>query len=174
LFSQQYGYFETEAAIPQSEAQGLQETLWLWPNNETLNKSKGSTSPPANGEIDYAEFYSVYSNIDTPVAHYPGSATSTDSATGDTNNCTVMDQAGQFNVYGLAWTPTTITAYINGTPCIKDTFAQRDTETPPAPFNQPFFLNYTAALGINADASASGTTQFKQATTQIKWTRVWK
>ncbi len=36
LFSQKYGYVEVRAAMPPTTVQGLQETLWLYPENETL------------------------------------------------------------------------------------------------------------------------------------------
>jgi hypothetical protein len=55
LFSQEYGRFEVRAKLPQSAAKGLQETFWLWPNNDTLYGG----GEPASGEIDFAEFYSL-------------------------------------------------------------------------------------------------------------------
>ena len=171
LFSQEYGYFETSAEMPASTIDGLQETLWLWPVNQTLHGSQW----PDSGEIDYAEFYSEYPQYDVPVVHYPGSST-TQSATSDTNACAdAMGHltAGQFNRYALSWTPTTITAYFNDTPCITDTYASRDTETAPAPFDQPFFLNFTAALGVSPNSFNAGTTQLP-ATTKIQWMRVWR
>jgi beta-glucanase (GH16 family) len=171
MFSQEYGYFETSAEMPASAIDGLQETLWLWPVNQDLHGSQW----PDSGEIDYAEFYSEYPQYDVPVVHYPGSSTA-QSPTSDTDACAdAMGRltAGQFNTYALAWTPTTITAYFNNVPCITDTYAPRDTETPPAPFDQPFFLNFTAALGVNTNAFKAGTTPLP-ATTKIQWMRVWR
>jgi hypothetical protein len=179
LFSQEYGFFEAYAEMPASKAEGLQETLWLYPLNQSLHDVNGSNAGSRNGEIDYGEFYSEYPQYDVPAVHYPG-ASSTQGATSDTNACADLNgamTAGQFNYYGLSWTPTTITAYFNGVPCITDTYAARDTqETPPAPFDQPFFLNFTAALGLNngtGDQYTAGVTQLP-ATTHVDWMRVWK
>ena len=169
LFSQQYGYFETRADLPAYEKQGLQETLWMFPEDET------KYGPwPDSGEIDYGEFYSEYPDNDIPVVHYPGSSNDPN-ATND--YCTIADTptAGQFNTYALLWTPTTITAYFNGVPCITDTYGSYVTspDTSPEPFNQPFFMSFTAALGIGTNAFQPGTTPLP-ATTQIDYMRVWQ
>jgi beta-glucanase (GH16 family) len=169
LFSQEYGYFQASAEMPASTINGLQETLWMYPENET------KYGPwPDSGEIDYGEFYSEYPNNDIPVVHYPGSANDPN-ATND--YCTIANTptAGQFNTYALMWTPTTITAYFNGKACIVDNYSSYVTspDTAPEPFNQPFFMAFTAALGINTDAFEPGTTPLP-ATTKIKYMRVWQ
>jgi hypothetical protein len=64
LFTQTYGAFEVNAKLPVSTAPGLQETFWLYPQNMTYGKW------PASGEIDFAEFYSQYPNLDVPYIHY--------------------------------------------------------------------------------------------------------
>jgi hypothetical protein len=47
-------------------------------------------------------------------------------------------------------------------------------DTAPAPFNQPFFLNFTAALGWNnGNQYRPGETPLP-ATMQIDWMRVWQ
>ncbi len=47
-------------------------------------------------------------------------------------------------------------------------------DTAPAPFDQPFFLAFTAALGTNGnDVFESGSTPLP-ATTKIDWVRVWQ
>ena len=57
LFSQQYGFFEASAEMPASSVPGLQDTLWLYPENETLYGPW-----PDSGEIDFGEWYSNYAN----------------------------------------------------------------------------------------------------------------
>jgi beta-glucanase (GH16 family) len=170
-FSQKYGYFAVRAAVPATSVSGLQETLWLYPENQTLYGPW-----PDSGEIDYGEFYSSYPLDDVPFVHYPGSSADPD-ATSSTG-CTIDGDAtaGQFNTYALAWTPTTITTYFNGVPCTSDTYAPYvlSPDTAPEPFNQPFFLAFTAALGMNgANSFQPGTTPLP-ATTQIDWVRVWQ
>ncbi len=170
LFSQEYGYFQVRAEMPATSVQGLQETLWLYPLNQKLYGNKW----PDSGEIDYAEFYSDYSGGDFPVVHYPGSDNDPNSHTASGCNISGASAAGQFNTYALSWTPTTITAYFNGVPCITDVYAPYvvSPDTAPEPFNQPFFMSFTSALGMGAD-SANRTTPVP-ATTKIDWVRVWQ
>ena len=79
-FSQQYGYFQVRAQMPPTSVPGLQETLWLYPENLTLYGPW-----PDSGEIDYAEFYSSYPGDDVPAIHYPGSS---DDPNATTDGCT--------------------------------------------------------------------------------------
>jgi beta-glucanase (GH16 family) len=171
LFSQQYGYFQTRAEMPASTANGLMETLWLYPENETLYGPW-----PNSGEIDYAEFYSDVLNADVPVFHYPGSTNDPTANSGTTGGCTMTGAAtsGQFNTYALSWTPTTMTAYFNGVPCITDVYAPyvASPDTAPEPFNQPFFLAFTAALGMGSDSPGAAIPS--TSTMEIDWTRVWQ
>ncbi len=169
LFSQEYGYFQVRAEMPPSTVPGLQETLWLYPENETLYGPW-----PNSGEIDYGEFYSNYPDNDVSAVHYPGSGNDPNSTAG--GRCAGASTAGQFNTYGLSWTPTTITTYFNGVPCITDVYAPYVMwpDAAPAPFNQPFFLAFTQALGMDSsDSFQPGTTQLP-ATTKIDWVRVWQ
>ena len=69
--------------------------------------------------------------------------------------------AGQFNTYALFWTPTTITTYFNGVPCVTDVYGSHvpSPDAAPEPFNQPFFLAFTSALGMTGnDSFEAGTT----------------
>ena len=51
LFSQTYGRFEVRAQVPAPAIKGLQETFWLWPDNDTRYGSW-----PGSGEIDFDRF----------------------------------------------------------------------------------------------------------------------
>ena len=66
--------------------------------------------------------------------------------------------------YGLDWTPTSLTMFVNGSPCLTDwAWLHR-----PAPFNQPFVIALSpGSLGVNGDAVTSST-PFPD-TTQISW-----
>lgn len=88
---------------PTSIGPGLQETFWLYPQNLTYGKW------PASGEIDFAEFYSQYPNLDVPSVHYNDSS-SDPNVTSD--NCDI--NPALFNTYGVDWTPTSITVLYNG------------------------------------------------------------
>ena len=169
LFSQEYGYFQVRAAMPPSTVPGLQETLWLYPENEMLYGPW-----PNSGEIDYGEFYSNYPDNDVSAVHYPGSGN--DPNANAEGRCSGASTAGQYNTYALSWTPTTMTTYFNGVPCITDVYAPYVMwpDSAPAPFNQPFFLAFTQALGMDtSDSFQPGTTQLP-ATTKIDWVRVWQ
>jgi beta-glucanase (GH16 family) len=171
IFNQRYGFFEARAKLPASTLEGLQETLWLYPENETL------FGPfPNSGEIDYGEFYSEFPTTDIPVVHFPGSQNDPN-ATNDYCAIAGMATAGQFNTYALLWTPTTITAYFNGMPCITDTYAPYvlSPDAAPGPFNQPFFMAFTSALGYGSDSPVGqDMSQELPATMSIDWMRVWQ
>jgi beta-glucanase (GH16 family) len=168
-FTQKYGYFQVRSSLPPTDVPGLQETLWLYPENWKLYGPW-----PNSGEIDFAEFYSDYPNNDIPAIHYPGS-NEDPNATSDT--CVIPGQstAGQFHTYALLWTPTTLTTYYDGKTCMTDVYAPYVTnpDTAPQPFDQPFFLNFTAALSASSANPLSGQTPLP-ATTQIDWARVWQ
>jgi beta-glucanase (GH16 family) len=156
LFTQTYGAFEVSAKLPQTTAKGLQETFWLYP--ETLTYGKW----PASGEIDFAEFYSEYQDLDIPFVHYSNSSKDPNTTS---HNCTI--DPTQFNTYGLDWTPTTLTMLYNGNVCFTDTWLNG-----PAPFNQPFYIALTQALGLFGGNAVTANTPMP-ATTQIDWVRAW-
>jgi beta-glucanase (GH16 family) len=169
-YAQEYGYFEVRSSLPPTNIPGLQETLWLYPKNQSLYGPW-----PDSGEIDFGEFYSEYPNLDIPYVHYPGSQNDPNATT---NTCAIpgTTTAGQFHTYGLLWTPTTLTVYYDGVTCITDVYGPHvsNPDTAPAPFNQPFFLNFTAALGsANGDEYRPNVTPLP-ATTQIDWARTWQ
>jgi hypothetical protein len=64
------------------------------------------------------------------------------------------------------WTPRSITILANGQVCLIDRPIGG-----PTPFDQPFFISLTQALGIGANAPTASTPL--PATTQIDWVRVW-
>ena len=162
-FSQTYGLYMVRAKLPPAAIKGLQETLWLWPDDA----SKYGTLPQEGGEIDFAEFYSEYPTLDIPVLHYR-TVEKDPNATAD---CNVTNQ-NEFHTYGLEWTTTSMTMFIDGQACMSDTWQPMAPETAPEPFNQPFFICLTQALGMDTNNFVAGTTPLP-ATTQIDWVRVW-
>ena len=176
-FAQTYGMFEVRAKLPSTTAKGLQETLWLWPVN-----SLEYGLWPGSGEIDFAEFYSQYQGWNIPYIHYHP-ATSADWST-DTNVYTAWpypySQPGMscafdpslFNDYTVVWEPGRITLQVNHKSCVVDNYAASGL-TSPAPFDQPFFIALTQALGVGTNAFVDGTTPLP-ATTQIDYVRIWK
>jgi len=170
-FSQTYGRFEVRALLPQTTASGLQETLWLWP----LDDTRYGATWPDSGEVDFSEFYSEYSSLDIPYIHYNYSPATVNPAT-DTNTVTATDcqiSLSQYNDYAVVWSPGSFTITINGNPCLVDSYLPDDGLTSPEPFDQPFFIALTQALGINTNAFNPSTTPLP-ATTSIDYVRVWK
>jgi len=163
LFAQAYGRFEVRAKIPAAAVKGLQESFWLWP----VNSAKYGSRWPASGEIDIAEMYSQYPTLGVPYIHY-------NAATTDPNvtsyKC-VIDPS-KFHDYTLEWTSQSMTISFDGRTCLTDVWNPLGL-TRPAPFDQPFMVLLTQALGIGTNAFDPATTPLP-ATTQIDYVRVWK
>ncbi|MDQ1393308.1 MAG: hypothetical protein QOF30_2285 [Acidimicrobiaceae bacterium] len=164
LFSQAYGLFEVSAKLPAATTKGLQETLWLWPSNDIKYGAW-----PGSGEIDFGEFYSQYRTLDVPYIHY-------NAARPDPNvtayNCAIAN-GNQFHTYGVEWTSSSITILYDGQTCLVDHWQPAAPLVAPQPFNQPFLIALTQALGIGTNAYVPGVTPLP-ATTQIDWVRIWK
>lgn len=176
-FAQTYGRFEVRAKLPSTAIKGLQETLWLWP----VDQFKYGLWP-ASGEIDFAEFYSQYQGWNIPYLHY-APATAPDWST-NTNVYTAWpypyNQPGMtcsfdrstFNVYTVVWEPGRITLQVDHQNCLVDNYSAAGL-TGAAPFDQPFFVALTQALGIGSNAFVDGTTPLP-ATTEIDYVRIWR
>ena len=163
-FSQTYGRFEVRAKFPDVTVAGLQETLWLWPVNQTKYGKE-----PASGEIDFAEAYSSKSQQVIPYIHYVA-------AKPDPNVASLHCMIGNlnaFHTYALVWTATSLTISVDGSTCLVDHWQSKIKNQAGAPFNQPFFLALTQALGANSDAFVAGKTPLP-ATTLIDYARIWK
>jgi beta-glucanase (GH16 family) len=159
-FSQAYGRFEVRAKFPTTAVAGLQSSLWMWP----ISNKYGSW--PTNGEIDMAEEYSQYSDRAIPYVHY----TSAINDTHVTNTyCTIS--IGAFHTYVVVWTTSTITVLFDGQTCISDTWQPAAPLVKPQPFDQPFMVALTQALGVGGNAVTDSTPL--PATTQVDYVRVW-
>jgi beta-glucanase (GH16 family) len=156
LFSQTYGVFEVNAKLPAATVAGLQETFWLYPQKLTYGPW------PSSGEIDFAEFYSIVNDLDIPYVHYNYSPLDLH----DTAYTCGLNTA-TFNTYEVDWTPTFIAVAYNGNLCMVDHVLGG-----PAPFNQPFIISLTQALGLGLDPFVQGVTPLP-ATTQVDWVRAW-
>jgi len=171
-FSQTYGRFEVRALFPATTVAGLNETLWLWPNNQTYGTF------PASGEIDFAQGYTAAPTWSLPTIHY-------NPATGPIwpTNTNILVQwpapyteagmscaitPGAFNTYTVVWQPGTITILVNGGTCLIDNYSAAGL-TGAAPFDQPFFVALTQALAGTPASDLS----FPQ-TTRVDYVRAWK
>jgi beta-glucanase (GH16 family) len=170
-FNQTYGRFEVRALLPQTTVAGLQETLWLWP----VNSSYFGSSWPSSGEVDFSEFYSQYPSLDIPYIHYNYDASTVNPAT-NTNITTAYScpiSPTQYNNYAVVWSPGSFTITINGNTCMTDHYIPNNGLNSPAPFNQPFFIILTQALGVGTNTFNPATTPLP-ATTSIDYVRIWK
>ena len=162
-FSQAYGRFEVRAAFPAATVAGLQSSLWLWPDNQLKYGAY-----PASGEIDIAEEYSQYPDRAIPYIHYVP-------ATLDwniTNNYCTIGDVSALHDYVLEWTTSTLTISFDGKKCVSDSWNPAAPLTKPQPFDQPFFINLTQALGIGNNLFDPATTPLP-ATTEVDYVRVW-
>lgn len=167
-FAQAYGRFEVRARIPSWSGPGLQETLWLWPVDE-----KRYGAHPGSGEIDFAEFYSVYQDRVIPRLHYSYDPSTVDRSTATnvvTNQCLIDPSV--FNTYTLEWAPGRLTIMVNGSTCLVDNYIADNTTDAHAPFNQPFMVVLTQALGHGVNALPRGTNVSE--TTYVDHVKVWR
>lgn len=161
-FSQTYGRFEIRARFPASQSAGLQSALWLYPQELKYGPW------PHSGEIDIAETYSKYPDRAIPYLHY----TQTGPDPTATNNDCLIDDVSEFHTYAAEWTPTSITITYDGATCLVHSWNPAAPLTKPAPFDQPFIVVLTQALGIGDNTFSPASTPLP-ATTQVDYVRVW-
>lgn len=163
-FTQAYGRFEVRAKLPAATVKGLQESFWLWPANSV----KYGPAWPASGEIDIAEIYSQYPDRAIPFIHYNPAAYDPKV----TNNYCLINNIAAFHSYAVEWTSTAITVVYDGHTCLVDNWNPASL-VKPQPFDQPFMIALTQALGIGTNAFSPATTPLP-ATTQVDYVRIWK
>jgi beta-glucanase (GH16 family) len=161
-FTQTYGRFEVNAAFPATAVAGLQSALWLYPANAVKYGVW-----PWSGEIDFAEEYSKYADRVIPYIHYVPNILDLHV----TNNYCTINNVSAFHNYVVEWTPSTITVTFDGKTCTTDSWSPLSL-LKPAPFDQPFFLSLTQALGIGTNAFSPTATPLP-ATTKVDYVRIW-
>lgn len=167
-FAQTTGLFAVRAAFPPSVVAGLQSSLWLYP------QTAGYGAWPNSGEIDIAEQYSQLPDRVIPYVHYAYDPSLIDPLTNlnvVTNNYCLISDVTTFHTYQVEWDPGTITVSYDGQVCLVDNYQSAQGGT--APFDQPFFMTLTQALGIGGNAVQPGVTPLP-ATTTVDWVHIWK
>jgi beta-glucanase (GH16 family) len=159
-FDQAYGRFEISARFPSAIVAGLQESLWMAPTYPTYG------AWPRSGEIDIAEQYSLYPTFAVPYVHY----VPVDYDLNSTKACWIGNPA-KFHQYLLEWTPSSIKISFDGNTCIDDAWNPASPLVKPQPFDQPFVIALTQALGVGANSPTLLTPL--PATTSIDYVRVW-
>ena len=138
-FSQEYGYFEMRAELP--EGVGMWPAFWLLPQAHVY--------PP---ELDPLEAYgsaSPYGVAGAYLLHSGaiGSATGGQGSWLSTNGANLYTQ---YNTFGVDWQPNTITFYLNGVATL--------ALPTPAGFDQPMYMLADLAVGGNSPGPAIGET----------------
>jgi len=148
-FATTYGYFEMRARIPSGK--GLWPAFWLLPTNHT--------SKP---EIDIVEVLGHRPDILEMHYHYK-------TASGETTNrgsdIQTVDLSGDWQTYGLEWSPEAITWYLNG----EELWRFEDAEVIS---DVPMYLIINLAVGGNWPGSPDENTEFPAKLT-IDYVRVW-
>ena len=157
-FSQQYGRFEARIKTTASNAPGLHEAFWLWPDDRytTINW-------PDSGEIDVAESFSAYPSIVGSYLHY--SADHVGLLYG-TNAANCSAERGVWNTYAVEWGPSKIETFLNGKSCLTNTSGD-------IAFQKRYIINLTQAIG-GASWNLLGAGTPVPASTLVDYVRVWK
>jgi beta-glucanase (GH16 family) len=161
-FDQTYGRFEVRARFLAGTAPGLHSAIWLWPSRPAYG------AWPHSGEIDIAELYTRYPDRVIPYVHY---ASSGPDRTVTNTRCRVKTPE-QFHTYAAEWTPGAITITFDGLVCVRTGWDRAAPLTGSAPFDRPFHLNLTQALGIGQNAFDPATTPLP-ASMQVDYVHVW-
>jgi beta-glucanase (GH16 family) len=164
-FSQAYGRFEIRAKVSSAEEKGLQSSFWLWPVDAARYGAY-----PASGEIDIAELFSQYPDRAIPYVHYKPLALVDPLST---NTLCFVSNPGGFHTYTLEWTQTNIKISYDGNACLLNFWIPALPLQRPQPFDQPFFIALTQALGVGTNEFDPETTPLP-ATTEVDYVRVWK
>ena len=174
-FSQAYGRFAVRAKFPATTIAGLHAALWLWPQSYTYGMLW-----PLSGEIDIAELYTAYPDRVIPYLHYVFDPATVDVAAQrnvPTNNYCLVKHVGRYHEYAVVWTPDAMKIIFDKTVCMVDHWSALDGALTPlkgsAPFDQPFFIALTQAVGVAGNAFDPNKTPLP-GTTTIDWVRVWK
>lgn len=172
LFSQAYGRFSIRAKFPATRIAGLQSALWMWPTDPL----RYGYPWPRSGEIDIAEEYSQYADRAIPTLHYvlnPNTINTKTHTNVYQNDYCLIRNVNAFHTYTLVWQPGTLTVQYDGHTCLTDHPHAAAPLTGDQPFDKPFMLALTQALGIGTNAFNPAKTPLP-ATTEIEYVRAWK
>ncbi len=172
-FSQAYGRFEIRAKLPAVTGVGNQFSWWLWPENAKRYGPQHWSS----GELDVMEWYSQFQNLGIPFIHYIGNG----SDPNKTKNSCNIGNPSDWHTYAMEWEPNSISFIYDGTVCLTDTNWTPTNTDPstgqqlamPQPFDQPFNLNLTEALGVATNKFDPSSTPLPAAT-QIDYVYAWQ
>ena len=178
---QVYGRFEIRARMPASLVPGLHFAFWMWPRDLSNYPSpfgNGDQDKWTNGEMDVLEWYSRWPYHQVPYIHY--AHTYVQNANGKwvpndpniTKACLVGNMS-EWHTYALEWTPTSIRYLFDGKVCIENTKWTPRNTTMPGPFDKPFMIALTQALGAMFTDNQWNTSTPLPATGEVDYLKVW-
>jgi beta-glucanase (GH16 family) len=160
-FAQTYGRWEIRARFPEITLPGSQGALWMTPYGNTYG------GWPASGEIDIAEFYSLYPDRVVPYIHY---ILSGPDGTETNTTCMVADP-WNFHTYTLVWSSGRLVISIDVATCVDHAIHAASPLSGSQPFDKPFVVNLTQTMGMGNNAPIDGTPL--PLTTEVDYVRVW-
>jgi len=164
LFTQTYGRFDVRARFPHVTGAGSHSALWLYPQDPSFYGAS-----PASGEIDIGEYYSAYPDRVVPFVHY----NSASSNPHNTNTSCLVNEAWKWHRYSVEWTSKSITVKYDGRTCLVNRWNPAAPLKKPAPFDKPYLIALTQALGLGSNAFNASTTTLPL-TTEIDWVHVYR
>lgn len=154
-WTQAYGRFEFRARLPWTDKDGIQTSMWLWPEGAS------GASWPASGEIDVAEWYSRYDDRVIPYLHQGNFLIPKDQVT---NNYCLVNRVQDWHTYLLEWTPAYLRISYDGEQCLLKKGGG-------APFNKSYMISMFQGYGLDKNKPTSLTPTLSRA--QFAWVRVW-
>lgn len=160
LFSQQHGRFEARIKNTATQAPGLQEAFWLWPDEFVKDPT---LLWPVAGEIDISETYSSHPWLSIPSLHYGAGGAG---VPGTTTAWHCEAPRGAWNIYALEWTPQKLEFFVNGRSCLVN------TDGADIAFQHPYIIALTQLLGTVGNEPTADTPL--PATMSVDYVRVWR
>lgn len=176
-FSQTFGYFEARMKLPIGS--GLWPAFWLMPqpsSKDGLSNAYGGWA--ASGEIDIMENKGRLPNKIDNTIHYGG---------GWPNNkligksTTLSSPVSDWHIYALEWTYDKLTWLVDGIAVYtvsSDVYYSTASDSPAAPFDQPFYVILNLAVGGSYDPQGTQefltANNFVEACVQVDFVRVYQ
>ncbi|WP_430813396.1 family 16 glycosylhydrolase [Carboxylicivirga sp. RSCT41] len=130
-----YGRIEVRAKLP--SGRGIWPAIWM------LGANLGQVGWPACGEIDIME----YVGYQPDVVHATVHTNSGYAGNGNGGSRSLATCEEEFHIYGLLWTESSMTFYIDSPENIVHTYAPADKNADNWPFNKPHFFILNVAVG---------------------------
>lgn len=156
-----YGYIEARIKLPQGK--GTWPAFWMMPVNF-------NNDWPSSGEIDIMEAVGYQPNRVWSTIHcnkYNNGGTATESA-----NMSISDLYADFHTYGLEWTDSYMTFYVDGAKLL--TYANDGTGHDAWPFNAAFYPILNLAWGGSWGGAQGVDESVLPATMEVDYVRVFQ